>query len=288
MALQLDDLGLLDEPAPASGAATASGTPLSLPLASIDEDPQQPRQEFDEQALQELAATIAQRGVRQPVSVRPHPREPGRWMLNFGARRLRASRLAGCSSIPAFVDHTADSYDQVLENEQRQGLAPLELALFIQRRLQLGETQADIAQRLGKSKAYVTYATALIDPPAPLLQAYRAGQCRGLAELYELRKLHEAKPDAVAQWLNDHGDVSRAEVAELKAQLRPAAAAAHRPQRPVLLVQYQGQCCQLVAGAVPAKAGHVVITQPQGQRQAVPASELQLLGYATGEQRSTV
>ena len=62
-----------------------------LPLDSINEDPSQPRREFDSEAFQQLAKTIVERGVRQPISVRPHPTQPGRWMVNFGARRLRAS-----------------------------------------------------------------------------------------------------------------------------------------------------------------------------------------------------
>jgi ParB family transcriptional regulator, chromosome partitioning protein len=140
------DLEALDAPSGSQGAATAAGQgggqPLQIAIDLIDEDPSQPRREFDAAALRELAATIAQRGVRQPVSVRPHPDTPGRWLLNLGARRLRASRLAGLATIPAFVDETADAYDQVIENEQRQGLRPLELALFVQQRLAQGESQA--------------------------------------------------------------------------------------------------------------------------------------------------
>ena len=106
------------------GAAPVGGAPSRLRLADIDEDPEQPRQEFDPETLNELAATIAVRGVRQPVSVRVHPSTPGRWMLNFGARRLRASKLAGKTDIPAFIDAAFDSYDQVIENEQRESLKP--------------------------------------------------------------------------------------------------------------------------------------------------------------------
>ena len=88
--------------------------------------------------------------------MRPNPHVSGRWVLNFDARRLHASKLAGLSTIPTFVDASADSYDQVIENEQREGLAPLDLALFIQRRLAAGDIQAEIAQRMGKSRQYVT------------------------------------------------------------------------------------------------------------------------------------
>jgi len=115
MALRIKRISLPD-----LAALDAGGQPRLLPVDSIDEDPEQPRREFDDDSLRELAETIKARGVRSPVSVRAHPSEPGRWMLNFGARRLRASRLAGKADVPAFVDESFDSYDQVIENEQRE------------------------------------------------------------------------------------------------------------------------------------------------------------------------
>jgi ParB family transcriptional regulator, chromosome partitioning protein len=221
MSLPLDHLDLLDEP-----IAPSAGAPLLLRIADIDEDPSQPRQEFDDEPLAELAATIRQRGVRQPVSVRPHPVDAGRWMLNFGARRLRASRLAGKDDIPAFVDQAADDYDQVIENEQREGLKPLELALFVKKRLGAGDSQQEIARRLGKSKAHITMVCALIDAPDWLLDAYRSGRCRGACELYELRRLHEARPDAVHELLARPEKVSREAVRSIKRANRPAREAA--------------------------------------------------------------
>lgn len=214
MALLLDGLDLLSP-----GGLTESGAPLRLPISSIDEDPDQPRQEFDDESLTELAATIRERGVRQPVSVREHPAQLGRWMLNFGARRLRASKLAELSEIPAFIDNAADSYDQVIENEQRKGLTPLELALFVQRRLTAGDSQAEIARHMGKSRQFVTMATALIDAPDWLMAAYREGRCRGLNELYELRKLAGSDPQAVEAWTSDRDTITRDRVMSLRANL---------------------------------------------------------------------
>jgi ParB family chromosome partitioning protein len=200
-----------------SGLAPAPvGAPLRLALADIDEDPFQPRTEFDPEGLQELAATIAERGVRQPISVRPHPQQPGRWLLNMGARRLRASALAGKADIPAFVDASCDNYDQVIENEQRENLQPIELALFIQRRMSEGQTQAEIARRLGKSRVYVTYVCALVDAPDWLMAVYRQGRCRGITELYELRRLHERDPAAVTDWLSAREFVSRSDLHALR------------------------------------------------------------------------
>ena len=227
MAIELPDLAMLERI-----AAGASGLPLQLSLDDIDEDPEQPRQEFDAAALEELAATIAAGGVRQPVSVRPHPTDPGRWMLNFGARRLRASRLAGKTEIPAFVDNVFDSYAQVIENEQREPLKPFELALFMERRLAAGESRTDIARRLGKTPSYVTYVGALIEAPAFLLELYRSGRCTGITELYDLRKLHETRREEVERWVRAQESVSRESLRQLKATLALSPAAPREEERP--------------------------------------------------------
>jgi ParB family transcriptional regulator, chromosome partitioning protein len=218
MSLQLDDLAALDAP-----AMHATGQPLMLAAETIDEDPGQPRHEFDSNALSELADTIRERGVRQPISVRPNLQQAGRWVLNFGARRLRASKLAGLKEIPAFIDTTADSYDQLIENEQREGLKPLELALFVQKRLAMGDNQAEIAKRLGKSRQWVTLTTALIEAPDWLLDAYREGRCRGMNELYELRRLHGEHARAVEAWVTQQAAITRDRIALLRETLEPRA-----------------------------------------------------------------
>jgi ParB family transcriptional regulator, chromosome partitioning protein len=214
------DLDAIDAP------AAESGTPKSIALTDIDEDPEQPRSEFDDESLRELAATIRERGVKQPVSVRPHPSQAGRWMLNFGARRLRAARLAGLEQIPAFVDESADSYDQVIENEQREGLRPLDLAMFVKRRIAAGDSQAEIARRLGKSPTLITMVSAMIDPPPWLLQAYRSGQCKGVAELYELRRLHERAPDRALELVAKREPITRAVLQGAKSDRQAAPAVA--------------------------------------------------------------
>lgn len=312
MGLMLEGLDLLGtRPAPQDGA------PMQLPVDAIDEDPGQPRFEFDEEALHELAATIRERGVRQPISVRPSPAGEGRWLLNFGARRLRASKLAGRTDIPAFVDLSADSYDQVIENEQREGLKPLELALFIQRRLASGDSQAEIARRIGKSKAYVTYAMALIDAPDWLLAAYREGRCRGLKELHELRRLAVEHPQVVEAWASDHDAITRHEVAALRAEVglpqgpRAAAVAAHAPAaapsslpsalppltrprkaeprgRPVLRARLGGDIVVIDADHVPSQAGHVFVRRSADPSPiTVEASQLTLIGFDAADRRST-
>jgi ParB family chromosome partitioning protein len=234
--LDLDSLDLL-------GTAPAAGRPIWIALASIDEDPLQPRREFDAEALRQLAATIARVGVRQPVSVRVHPTQVGRYVLNFGARRLRASKLAGKASIPAFVDDLLDTYDQVIENEQREPLTPMELAIFVQRQLQAGQSRLEIASAMGKSPQYVTYATALIDAPDWLTALYRSGRCRGMLELHELRRLHERHPASVDAWLAKGEAITRAALQRLKTGVAASGDAAS-PQAPVS------------AGASRASTGH--------------------------------
>lgn len=307
MPLQLDDLAGLDAPSP-----TASGEPLQLPVADIDEDPEQPRHEFDANALQELAATIRERGVRQPISVRPHLQAAGRWVLNFGARRLRASKLAGLDTIPAFVDTTADRYDQVIENEQRQGLRPLELALFVQKRLALGENQAEVARRLGKSRQYVTMATALIDAPDWLLVAYREGRCRGLNELHELRRLASEHGRRVEDWAADLASITRDRLTALRAELgqgdgpvqravtepkTPASRASRaalttrqpaaqpgrsdRSAKPILRAQLDDAVVCIDGDHVPPQPGHVfVCAAGTSDVTSVEASRLRLLGFS--------
>lgn len=308
MPLQLEGYALLpDEDAPVAGA------PLQIAIEAIDEDPEQPRQEFDAAALEELAATIRERGVRQPISVRPHPEQPGRWVLNFGARRLRASKLAERSHVPAFVDHAVDSYDQVIENEQRQGLRPLELALFVQKRLALGENQAEVARRLGKSRQYVTMATALIDAPDWLLVAYREGRCRGLNELHELRRLAAEHGPRAEAWAADQASITRDRLAALRVELgqgvepvqgavkepkTPASRASRtalttrqppaqpgrsgRPSKPILRAQLDDAVVCIDGDHVPQQPGHVFVRAAGASgATVVEASRLRLLGFST-------
>jgi ParB family transcriptional regulator, chromosome partitioning protein len=277
MTLPLDGLDLLNAP-----AILTAGAPLQLPLDLIDEDPDQPRKDFDQVTLAELTESVKARGVLQAISVRRHPVTPDRWMVNFGARRLRASRLAGKPTIPAYVDNAMDSYDQVIENEQRESLSPLELAMFVQKKLQSGARSSEIARTLGKSRGYLTFIGALIDPPAWLLDLYRSGRCRGISELYELRKLHESQPVAVAQWIEGRAHVSRADVQVFKERLAPAAPAEPTPlpvpAQPVLLAsqaRHVSARADLLAPASATISGEV--SQP-------PARAVALLGEVDGVQ----
>jgi ParB family chromosome partitioning protein len=300
---------------PLDAAVHTLGRPILLPIDTIEEDPSQPRLEFDSESLQELAETIARVGVKQPVSVRRKPNELERWILNFGARRLRASKLAGKLEIPAFIDESFDSYDQMIENEQREALKPLEVALFVERRLTAGDSQAEIARRLGKSKSYVTFATGMIDAPDWLMELYRSGRCKGMQELYSLRRLHEEDPAPIELLCAEAGPVTRERVESLKTTLAVHAPAStegescstpavpvqesaavlrtadaepldrlvSRSQRRstmvVVVVEHEGKAAELVVDDAPPSEGAVFIRASGGAaRQCVPASGLALKG----------
>lgn len=215
------DLSALEEkPVPEGAEAQPTGKPLDLPLDDIEEDENQPRKEFTEEKMAEMEASIKLRGVRQPVSVRPHPDKPGKWILNFGARRYRGSKRAGKPTIPAFIDETSDDFDQVIENENRDNLKPMELALFIKGKLDQGVKKAEIARRLTRPASNITELLALIEAPACIEEAYRSGRCTSPKTLYELRALHDKFGEQVEAWCEATEEITRKGVADLGDQLK--------------------------------------------------------------------
>lgn len=197
----------------------ANGAPMEIPLSDIEEDPYQPRREYSKKSLDDMAGSIKERGVKQPISIRTHPEKPGKWIINFGSRRYRGSVMAKKKTIPAFIDEKCDSFDQVIENDQRDPLTPMEMAIFIQQKLDEGSTQAEIARRLSRSRAVITGYLALIDPPECIDDAYRAGKCTSPRTLYELRQLHKKHPEEVDKWCKKQEEITRNGVAALSDSL---------------------------------------------------------------------
>ena len=144
------------------------GRPLHLPVASLVEDPDNPRTDTIATDLDELVQDIRERGVLQPIVVHPADAQ-GRHRIHFGARRWRAARQAGLQSVPVIVrDAAADPYAQVAENQVRLGLSPMELARFIRSRVDAGETNAAIARRIGMNLTSVAHHLTLLDLPPEL------------------------------------------------------------------------------------------------------------------------
>ena len=211
--MNLDLTGLADV-----GQPTA-GEPLMVPLDAIACDPDQPRQHIDEEALQELADSIRAIGVVQPVSVRPDPALPRRYIINYGERRYRAALIAGLHSIPAFVHRAPDTYMQVAENLHRADLSPMEMALFIRKRMEAGDRRTEIAARLGYKKSYVTEHLALLESPVCVEKAYASG-VSSARTLYDLRRLHDEFPRQVDAWFASGAEVTRESVAALAEKVR--------------------------------------------------------------------
>ncbi len=160
-----------------SAARLSEGLAL-LPVAAIEPHPEQPRRHFDDAALDELAASIAARGVIQPVIVRPHG--AGRWQLVAGERRWRAAQRAQLHEIPAIVRDLGEREVMALaliENLQREDLNPIEEARAYQRLADSESmTQAEIARMVDKSRSHVANLQRLLSLPEPVIALVEEGR----------------------------------------------------------------------------------------------------------------
>lgn len=208
-ALDLDGLGdlasLLDGPEQADGFKMYD-------IKHIHPDPNNGRRPgnkgFSPESIAEMAATILERhsqgkrGVMVPISLRPHPSIAGGFIINHGHRRYLGTIEAGLSEIPAYEDHDFDDFDQIVENLQREGLNGRETADFIGGKLAQGLTQAEIARKLGKSKAWVNMHAAMLDLPEPVAEAVANGQITDVTLAKELVVAHRENPNAVKELLS--------------------------------------------------------------------------------------
>ncbi|HEY1660536.1 MAG TPA: ParB/RepB/Spo0J family partition protein [Candidatus Sulfotelmatobacter sp.] len=167
----------------------------SLPLDSIDKNPYQTRSNFQEEALRELADSIKDNGVVQPIVVRP-AEQPGRYLLVLGERRLRASKMADRATIPAIVRRLSPQQAAemtVLENVQREDLNPIEQAeayRVLSQEFHL--TQVQIAERVGVSRESVANYMRLLRLPDEVKQYVSHGRI-GFSEARELLSLENPK-----------------------------------------------------------------------------------------------
>jgi ParB family chromosome partitioning protein len=152
-----------------------------LQLSELRPNPRQPRQEFDEDGLSELTASIREVGLLQPIVVRPldRPTDGVRYEIVMGERRWRAVVAAGLETIPAIVRDTADEdllRDALLENLHRAQLNPLEEAAAYQQLLDdFGCTHEELSRRIARSRPQVTNTLRLLKLPAPVQRRVAAG-----------------------------------------------------------------------------------------------------------------
>lgn len=155
---------------------------LNIELAKIEPNPYQPRKHFKEEALKDLAESIKEHGILQPIVVSEIGEgENKKYQIIAGERRFRASKLAGLNVIPAILKNSKSGKEQlelaILENVQREDLTPMEKAFsYKQLADEFGMTHAEIGERVGKSRVVVSNTIRLLDLPEEVKKALEAGE----------------------------------------------------------------------------------------------------------------
>lgn len=213
-----------------------SSTINEINIELIEANPNQPRHEFDPEALQELSDSIAEIGIIQPITLREM--ENGHYQIIAGERRWRASQKAGLKSIPAYIRTASDENVMemaLIENIQRQDLNSIEIALAYQHLIdQYKLTQERLSERVGKKRATIANYLRLLKLPAPVQVALQNheidnGHARALLALddpkQQVRLFHEIqkngytvrKVEEIIKNINEGGEVP----AEVKKVVKP-------------------------------------------------------------------
>lgn len=204
-------------------STTLSSGTERVRMADIVPNKEQPRRDFDLAALEQLAASIREHGVIQPLVLRPMPN--GTYQIVAGERRYRASRMAGLLEVPAVVQELTDQEAMelaLIENLQREDLNPLEEAQGYQALLdEYHLTQEEIAKSVGKSRPVVANALRLLHLPEPVLQyikegALSAGHARALCGMDDPKQQIALAEKAVKS------DLTVREVEKLAKNLEPS------------------------------------------------------------------
>lgn len=185
------------------------GTVGKVLLESIESNPYQPRTDFDEQALHDLAASIKEQGVIQPVTVRRG--EDGKFQLISGERRCKAARMAGLTEVPAYIILATDNAMlemAIVENIQRENLNPIEISLAYKQLIETYDlTQEMLSERLGKSRSSIANYLRLLNLPGEIQIGLRhdlisMGHARALVSVDDVQTQLEVYQDILAQGLS--------------------------------------------------------------------------------------
>jgi ParB family chromosome partitioning protein len=214
-----------------------------VPVGAIAPNPRQPRRTFDEEALEELSASITEVGLLQPVVVRKI--SAGSYELVIGERRWRASQRAGLDVIPAIVRDTNDDdmlRDALMENLHRQQLDPLEEAAAYQQLLDdFGATHEQLAQKVGRSRPHISNTLRLLNLPAAVQKrvaagVISAGHARALLSLEDPDKQVRLAQRIVAEGLSVRAVEEIVSFGEDGTPKQQRKASANRPVAPALRV----------------------------------------------------
>lgn len=175
---------LMADVGPVDGATTTSAPPRSadrrLPVEVLEPNPDQPRRDFAPEQLDSLAASIREKGVIQPLIVRPLPGDPERFQIVAGERRWRAAQMAQVHELPVLVRDFSDAEVleiAIIENIQRADLNAVEEALGYKQLIdRFGHTQEKVAEALGKSRSHIANMLRLLSLPDEVLRFVRDGK----------------------------------------------------------------------------------------------------------------
>jgi ParB family transcriptional regulator, chromosome partitioning protein len=185
------------------------GTIAMVSLSQIESNPFQPRTDFDEEALKELAASIKEQGVIQPVTVRKS--EGDNFQLISGERRCKASRMAGLTEIPAYIRSANDQEMRemaIVENIQRENLNPIEIAIGYQQLIEEYQlTQEMLSEKLGKSRSSIANHLRLLRLPGEIQIGLRQdvitmGHARALVSVDNVQTQLDIFNDIIVQGLS--------------------------------------------------------------------------------------
>jgi ParB family chromosome partitioning protein len=174
----IPDASSYTKPAKTIEEAVKTGNIAEIEIEKVETNPFQPRTQFDEQALKELAESIKQLGIIQPITVRILKK--GKFQLISGERRLRAAKIAGLEKIPAFVRKANDQEMlefALVENIQRENLNPIEIAITYQRLIdECDLTQDKLSERTGKGRSSISNYLRLLKLPPEIQAGLRANK----------------------------------------------------------------------------------------------------------------
>lgn len=214
------------------GAASDAAPRATLPLASLEPGPFQPRVNMDPGRLEELAASIKQQGVLQPILARPHPAAPGRYQIIAGERRWRAAQAAGLQEAPVLIRTLSDAdamAASLVENLQRQDLDPIEEAQGYKRLMhEFGLTQDQLGGLVGKSRSHVANTVRLLSLPRGVQAHVQSG---ALSAGHARALLGHPAPEAAARAVMARGLNVRQTEALSQRTLRTPPAAEPGPPR---------------------------------------------------------
>ena len=263
-----------------------AGRVAELDLEAIRPNPYQPRTDFDEAALDELAASIRQLGIIQPLTVRSLGND--RYELISGERRLRASRRAGLKRVPAYVreaDTEAMLEMAIVENVQREDLNPVEVALGYQRLIEeVGLTQEQVADKVGKNRSTVANVLRLLKLPPRVQASLRegsltSGHARALVSIEDDKAQLALHREILDDGLSVREVESRARRLRTASEPKPTTSSA-TPKPPADELETRDR---LEVEAVEARLREALATQVQVRHKATDGSGSITISYYSAE-----